>query len=72
MKPDISGLSDRQLLEQVYAMQLLLMQKLYGMKDLTVKKYNADVEDEEGQNDETIDKIQDDVNRLLNDGYSGM
>ena len=65
MKPDISGMSDRQLLEQIFATQVILARELYRMNDSEVKKYNADLIDEEDDKDESYDKLQADIKRLL-------
>jgi hypothetical protein len=68
MKLNISEMSDRQLLEQVFATQIILMRRLYRMKDFLVKKYNADFIDEEEEKDESYEKLQADIKRLLRTG----
>ncbi|HYF33586.1 MAG TPA: hypothetical protein VD993_20820 [Chitinophagaceae bacterium] len=65
MKLNISNMTDRQLLEQVFATQVILTRQLYRMKDFLVKKYNADFVDEEEERDEVFEKLQSDIRRLL-------
>lgn len=70
MKLNISEMSDRQLLEQIFATQVILMRQLYRMKDFLVKKYNADFVDEEEEKDESYEKLQAEIRRLLKTGSS--
>ena len=60
-------MSDRQLLEQVYATQVILMREIYRRNDSEeVKKYNADLVDEDGnEQDDLYERLQADVKRML-------
>lgn len=57
----IENLTDRELLEKVFASQVVLMQQVYRVKDFMLTKYGGQFAEHGIHRDETFEKLEHDI-----------